>query len=854
MPLESKTIVDHYEILSLLGSGGMGQVYCALDARLGRKVAIKVLLPSFAEDHERLTRFRHEMQTLAQLSHPNILEIFDTGIFEGSPYLVMECLEGETLRQRLDKGPLSPRKALEAAHQIALGLAAAHEKGIIHRDLKPENLFILGDDRIKILDFGLAKQRHEALPGDQTGASPGLGAEPSLTQTGLVLGTLAYLSPEQVTGASADTRSDIFTFGVVLWEMLYGTRPFRRDSMIETMHSILKEDPEPPSRSQPLPQGLDLILFRCLEKDPKKRFQSAQDLAFALGTLGGSSRAASLSKPFRKPRRPMPWRLVLGGAGLAALAAGLVWLGLDLAKKPQVRLRRLTYQSGLVINARLAPDNQTYLYSVSRQGAPPEIWMGRLDGVDLQRLELPSGSRLLSLSSQAELALLLEGGADRPGTLARVPMTGGTPQKIRDGVFNADWSPDGQTLALVLEGENGRQRLEYPAGNPLFECPPGSRIPFLRVSPQGDQVAFTCGNTAYVVNRAAKRRELARTPGTWDSLAWSREGKQLYLSALPDGDRQEIWTVDLDGHLSLIYSSLGRLQVQDVTLAGRLLTSHVAERLGIQAQMAGESSERDLSCLHSSDVVDLGRDGRAVLFSETREGNGPGGCYLRKAEDPGAARLGSGHPLALSPDGQWALVQRSSNENTLLLLPTGAGKPRELYTRDVVPEWGRFLHDGKHILIGGSAAGRPYGLYILSLDSTELEALPWKATPGCPAIPSPDDSRIALGPSGGKLQLIHRKDGAIQEFAIEPGRRPLCFSRDGASIFLSETSSSAPGIYRLDLASGRLSLWKGLQPCSIRGLDGLTRIAIAPEGQAYAYSYRQILTSDLYLLEGHLKK
>jgi len=854
MTLESKTIVDHYEILSLLGSGGMGQVYCALDGRLGRKVAIKMLLPSFAEDHERLTRFRHEMQTLAQLSHPNILEIFDTGIFEGSPYLVMECLEGETLRQRLDKGPLSPRKAMEAAHQMALGLAAAHDKGIIHRDLKPENLFILGDDRIKILDFGLAKQRHEALPGDQTGGTPGLGAEPSLTKTGLVLGTLAYLSPEQVTGAPADTRSDIFTFGVVLWEMLYGTRPFRRDSMIETMHSILKEDPEPPSRPQPLPLGLDMILFRCLEKDPKKRFQSAQDLAFALGTLGESSRASNLSKPFRKPRKPMPWRLVLGGAGLAALTAGLVWLGLDLAKKPQVRLRRLTYQSGLVLNARLAPDNQTYLYGVSRQGTPPEIWMGRLDGVDLQRLDLPPGSRLLALSSRAELAILLEGGEEQSGTLARVPMTGGTPERIRDRVFNADWSPDGQALALVLEGENGRQRLEYPAGTLLFESPAGSRISFLRVSPRGDQVAFTCGPAVYVVDRMAKLKELARTPGTWDSLTWSREGKQLYLSALPDGDRQEIWTVDLGGHLSLIYSSLGRLRVQDVTLAGRLLTSHVVERLGIQAQMAGEPGERDLSCLHSSDVVDLGGEGRSVLFSETREGNGPGGCYLRKAEDPGAARLGSGHPLALSPDGQWALVQRSSSENTLLLLPTGPGKIRELYTRDVVPEWGQFLHDGKHILIGGNAAGRPYGFYILSLDAPELEALPWKAAPGCPAILSPDDSQAALGPVKGKLQLLQRKDGSSREYPIEGDRHLICFSRDGAAVFLGDTSFTSPGIYRLDLATGRQSLWKALQPSSIRGLHGLTRITAAPEAKAYAYSYRQILTSDLYLMEGHGKK
>jgi len=487
---------------------------------------------------------------------------------------------------------------------------------------------------------------------------------------------------------------------------------------------------------------------------------------------------------------------------------------------------------------------------VSFQGAPPEAWIGRLDGVDLQRLNLPKGTQILSISPSGELAALLDCQADRPGTLARVPLTGGTPEKILDQVWTADWGPGGR-LALVRDGEKGGQRLEFPAGNPLFESPAGSRIPFLRVSPRGDQVAFTCGSAAYVVNQAGKARELARTPGTWDSLVWSRDGKQLFLSALPGGDRQEIWAVDLSGHLRLIYSSLGRLRVQDVTPKGQILATHVAERMGIQAHLTGEVGERDLSCLHSSEVVALAPDGRSLLLSETREGDGPGGAYLRRAEDPGAIRLGSGRPLALSVDGQWALVQSVSGDNNLALLPTGPGKPREIYTHDVIPAWAQFLQDGKRVLIGGTAPGRPFACYLLGLDSAELEPLPWEAGPGGSAILSPNDTLVALGPLNGGIQILDRKTGKTRTYPVGDQARLLRWSQEGDSIFLSNTSALPSRIFRLDLATGRQSPWRELSPSALRGLHGISRVTVTPDGGAYAYSYRQILTSDLYLLEGH---
>jgi len=283
MTFAPNTILGPYVILSKLGSGGMGEVYLARDQRLERKVAIKVLLPTIASDPERLQRFELETKSLALLNHPHILQIYDTGFFEGSPYIVMEYLDGDTLRQRMER-PIPPRKAVEIACQITKGLAAAHEKGITHRDLKPENVFLLGGDHVKVLDFGLAKVQTSS-DSDSDVTQQMIAATPCLTEPGIVLGTVGYLSPEQVLGRPADPRSDIFALGVVLWEMLQGSRPFHRDSAVETMHAILKEEPSDLTETPGLPVGLARIIHRCLEKNPRARFQSAQDLAFNLEAL-----------------------------------------------------------------------------------------------------------------------------------------------------------------------------------------------------------------------------------------------------------------------------------------------------------------------------------------------------------------------------------------------------------------------------------------------------------------------------------------------------------------------------------------------------------------------------------------
>src|SRR2546423_3218305 len=301
--------------MGLVGAGGMGEVYRARDARLGREVAIKILSESFSRDPERLRRFEQEARAVAALNHPNILGLYDIGSQDGNPYLVSELLEGQSLRGILKSGPVSSRKAGDYAVQIASGLAAAHEKGIVHRDLKPENLFITKDGRAKILDFGLAKLTQSSAD------SEGLTVTGSPTLAGVVMGTAGYMAPEQVRGEAIDHRTDIFAFGAVLYEMISGQRAFHRDTAAETMTAILKDDPpELADTAKLVSPALDRIVRRCLEKRPEQRFQSAQDLAFALGALSGTDASgAARAKP--QPRTWQSQRWALAALALISVLA-----------------------------------------------------------------------------------------------------------------------------------------------------------------------------------------------------------------------------------------------------------------------------------------------------------------------------------------------------------------------------------------------------------------------------------------------------------------------------------------------------------------------------------------------------
>ncbi len=470
MALTSGTKLGPYEIVSLLGAGGMGEVYRARDSRLRREVAVKILPQSFAQDSDRLRRFEQEARVVGALNHPNILAIYDIGSHEGSPYLVSELLEGQTLRQHMDGAPLPQRKAIDYAVQIARGLAAAHEKGVVHRDLKPDNIFVLNDGRVKILDFGLAKLTQAEAFGSGVPDLQTVDHAHSNTTPGQVMGTVGYMSPEQVRAQPTDHRTDIFAFGAILYEMLSGKRAFKRDSSIETMNAILKEEPEELQEVLPnLSPGLDRVVRHCLEKNPAQRFQSASDIAFGLEAIssqsGTSTRLAAVSEPGRSY-----WKLAAGLVVAALALAGAYFAGTRNHAAPlSPRFHQLTFQRGTISGAKFAPDGQSILFSAAWNGAAkPQIYTTRTDALMSRPIDLPDSS-VLSVSSKGEMAIRQKSQTDPfpHGMLSVVPLTGGAPRDLLADVMSASWSPGGESLAAVhMVGVESR--LEYPIGKTVW--------------------------------------------------------------------------------------------------------------------------------------------------------------------------------------------------------------------------------------------------------------------------------------------------------------------------------------------------------------------------------------------------
>ncbi len=499
-----------YEILSPLGAGGMGEVYRAKDPRLGRDVAIKVLPASLSKNPDRLKRFEQEARAAGVLNHPNITIVYDIGQQDGAPYVVQELLEGETLRAELAGGRFPPRKAVENAVQIAHGLAAAHEKAIVHRDLKPENIFVTKDGRVKILDFGLAKLI-------EVEGSVSASNLPTATEPGIVMGTLAYLSPEQVKGEPADERSDLFALGVILFEMLSGQRPFRGDSGAETMAAILKEDPAELSvTNRNISPGLERLVRHCLEKNAERRFQSARDLAFDLEALSGASGALS-PRGLARRHRGLAQAAPGGRPRRARSSRRLGRQARSGRSPPRLPTRAITFRRGTVYGARFAPDGQTVVYSAAWEGQPARIFAARIGSLESRGLPLPDG-RVLAVSATGELAIQTgrETIWESIGTLARVPLEGGAPRELLENVSLADWSPDGRDLAVVHK-VGGKYRVEFPIGKVLYETT--NLIESMRISPRGDRLAISqLGDEISASTWPARRRPSLKgggASGTW---------------------------------------------------------------------------------------------------------------------------------------------------------------------------------------------------------------------------------------------------------------------------------------------------------------------------------------------------
>jgi eukaryotic-like serine/threonine-protein kinase len=844
------TRLGPYEIVSLLGAGGMGEVYRAKDPRLGREVAIKVLPASFSQDTDRLRRFEQEAKTAGSLNHPNITAVYDIGTHEGAPYVVQELLEGETLRAELAGGRLSPRKATEYAVQITRGLAAAHERGIVHRDVKPENLFVTKDGRIKILDFGLAK----LVQREQRDSSPSeLPTQSAGTEPGVVLGTLGYMSPEQVRGKASDARSDIFSFGAVLYEMLSGKRAFQGDSAADTMSAILTK--EPPDLSQAggdVSASLDRVVRHCLEKSPEQRFQSARDLAFALESASVGSGSGLTAAP-QAPRRVSVLAILLALA-VAAIPAAVI-LTRRSVRYQAPSFQQLTFRRGTVLRARYTPDGGSIIYSAAWEGAPTEIFTARLDGTESRPFGIKNAD-VLAVSSKGEVAVLLKKSRLRVwsgrGTLAVVPLAGGAQRELLENVSGADWSPDGTQLA-VSRLENDETLLEYPTGRVLYKTKNNLFGLSIRVSGSGKQVAFAeftpRGSDLRIVDSARKATTLLHVDqrGAIFGLHWRPGDREILFCSRLGGSTSDIDLVDMSGHVRTLYRGTNFFVVQDSLADGRLLITQARIPVDLMFGSSKEPSERNLGWLTRSWLADMSEDGGIVLFHDLTD------IYLRRTDGSPAVRLGAGRDGSLSPDGRWVLAS-SQSEHELLMIPTGPGQVRKISIGELVLHGSGFTPDGKSILFRANAKDGQERLYVTDETGKAPRAVSEAGQPRSWAV-SPDGKEIALSDAASGLKIYPLDGGATRTIAgFDPDDNILAWSAVGGFLYVTPEGDVPAHIGRFDLATGRKELWKTLVPPDEASAYAIVGLHVTRDGKFWAYTVLRNNFSELWQVTGLAKR
>jgi hypothetical protein len=856
----------------------MGEVHRARDTRLDREVALKVLPAAVAGDPERLRRFEQEARAAGALNHPNVLVVHDAGAHDGTPFLVTELLEGQTLRERLRGGPLPWRKAVDVATQVAAGLAAAHDRGIVHRDLKPENLFVTKDGRIKILDFGLAR----ATGGEATAEESTLAA----TEPGAVLGTAGYMAPEQVRGKPADARADVFALGAVLYEALAGQRAFAGETAVERGYAILNSDPAAlADAGVTVPPAVERLVRRCLEKQPEERFQSARDLGFALQALSDASGVSGTSgAPSAAPAGWLRRPLLLGFAALAILLAGVLlgrtrgpWTAPPLAPAvapasqpttaPEApRLTQLTWRRGFVRQARFAPDGKSVIYSAAWDGAEPAVYTV-LPGNPESRQLVGPGHELAAVSRSGEVGVLSGSVREcaswvvRAGTLSRTHVGGGAPRAEQERVTAADFLPDG-TLALArfvsgggASGFGFKSSVELPAGTALAEI--AGVIDFLRASPDGRYLAWIehpmiWDDTGFVVVLDRTTRQRRKVGPSWigvQGLAWAPDGSRLLVTADPHAIRRALFSLSLDGNVRRVLDVPTILTVLDVAPDGRMLFSSVEWRTEIRVLVPGASVERDLTWGVAPFEPRLTANGRGVAF------NGLHGSsmttHIRPVDGGAGVNVDDWAMLDMSGDGRFVLTSPYPTYHKLRLVPTGAGTKRELALGDVrgpLRAW--FFPDGNRVLVSGeSPAGRH--LFVLDLQGGPPRRLaPTGVMAGNPLSPrgtsvlalAQDGTHRVYPVSGGRDQVLK---------GLSPGEVVAGFSEDDRHVFVYPfTSAPFPAqVDRVEVATGTRRPWRTLGPTDRAGRTGLTLSHVIQDGRGYAYSAGREL-STLFVVEG----
>jgi serine/threonine protein kinase len=868
MKIAAGTKLGPYEIEHAIGAGGMGVVYRADDSRLGRKVAIKVL-PNAKGEHFR--RFEREARTIGSLNHPNLLTLHDVGDYDGVPFLVTEMLDGESLRARLSKGPLRLREVLKIGAEVARGLAAAHGAGVIHRDVKPDNIFLTSEGRTKILDFGIAKLRRStgemrAVQASDIGHSDTV--TPTTADTGVVVGTPGYMAPEQLDAGTIDERTDIFSLGVVLYEMICGKRAFASNSVVEESYAILKTPAEPPKGAT---KALARVVLRCLEKRPDARFQSAMDLAFALDELDASTDpVARISKvsiePTPRPsaptirderpvfaaptRRPTLWIALAAALCVLGVLAGIL-VGRRSAPTAAVATRwpslieggpayqRVTYHAQSTWFARLAADGNSVLYSTMREGRP-QVMRSQISHPSVQPLGV--AGRLLDVSSKGEIAVVVDEIADAGGTLARV-LEGSGPRAIADRVTAATWLPDGESLAIV----RGGSAIEYPIGVPIVKRSAG-KLDFLRASPTGDRFAFVyhpaandTQGTVIVTDKAGVQLVASTDQNGIEGVAWSPDGSEVWFS-----NASTILALDRNGVERVVLRGPSRLILADVR-GNRILVAPSDIRLKMfTGPRAGPF--REVGWFDASLVESMSADGSVIAFVEaTGTGQNADGYaqFIRRGDAP-PTLITNGYKLALLPDASAAVGIAEGNK--LWKLPTGVGTPTALplgaiarldIGAPVAMSW-----SGRYVVLTAAEATGGMKLWRIDLDAPTPAAIPVAYDGGGYAI-SPDGATVAIAAPTGGVQLAPVAGGDGRTLAGPVGEQPLSFTGDGTALFVMHLVGETIEVDKRDVATGARTPWARIVP---EQAPSFYTVALDANGDNVTYSTNSD-ASDLYVLE-----